>query len=281
VIVNDVVYVKTFQKMNNYPQIVKDIHDEFNIAGERLLQESLEILKKSETVDLDKAHRLNEAGFVNNPLLKQAAKIEEETRSASYIANLVMEYKLKYPNNKFISQDDVEKICKKYNLVFGNAEQYIGFVPAKNLSDIEVFKKNSRVEDRHHISDVVFSYSSQSELHKKFEQKLKSMDYKISDSLLRTNHSGSLKDYLSWSFIKEIVHINSFKSVKISAFDIVAPKKDMISKEKHSKLKSLFATKFSVVPDPVVLYPVQMGYIIVTAWGDEASDPLVANEQMN
>jgi len=55
----------------------------------------------------------------------------------------------------------------------------------------------------------------------------------------------------------------------------------MITNEKYAKLKGLFAPVFSVAPDPVVLYPVEKGYIIVTAWGDEASDPLVANEQMN
>lgn len=35
------------------------------------------------------------------------------------------------------------------------------------------------------------------------------------------------------------------------------------------------------IPDPVVLYPVREGYLIVTAWGDEASDPDVVNEVNN
>lgn len=35
------------------------------------------------------------------------------------------------------------------------------------------------------------------------------------------------------------------------------------------------------VPDPVVLCPVHRGYLIITAWGDEASDPLVYNEKLN
>ena len=39
------------------------------------------------------------------------------------------------------------------------------------------------------------------------------------------------------------------------------------------------------VPDPVVLAPINFNntnlYCIVTAWGDEASDPLVVNESNN
>lgn len=35
------------------------------------------------------------------------------------------------------------------------------------------------------------------------------------------------------------------------------------------------------IPDPVVLQPVKGGYLILTAWGDEASDPLVVNQNFN
>ena len=34
-------------------------------------------------------------------------------------------------------------------------------------------------------------------------------------------------------------------------------------------------------PDPVVLQPVNEGYLIVCAWGDEASDELVVNSINN
>ena len=35
------------------------------------------------------------------------------------------------------------------------------------------------------------------------------------------------------------------------------------------------------IPDPVVLQPVKGGYLIITAWGDEASDEIVVNQKMN
>lgn len=35
------------------------------------------------------------------------------------------------------------------------------------------------------------------------------------------------------------------------------------------------------IPDPVVLQPIKNGYLIITAWGDEASDELVVNQINN
>jgi hypothetical protein len=35
------------------------------------------------------------------------------------------------------------------------------------------------------------------------------------------------------------------------------------------------------IPDPVVLKAVKDGYLILAAWGDEASDPIVVNEINN
>jgi len=62
---------------------------------------------------------------------------------------------------------------------------------------------------------------------------------------------------------------------------ICAPKKDMDLK--GLKKLGLFFQSFTTVtfPDPVVLQPVKGGFLIVTAWGDEASDELVINSINN
>lgn len=55
-----------------------------------------------------------------------------------------------------------------------------------------------------------------------------------------------------------------YKAVKRRyGFCICAPKKDIS------------------IPDAVVLQTVEDGYLIVTAWGDEAADEIVVNEKMN
>jgi len=60
---------------------------------------------------------------------------------------------------------------------------------------------------------------------------------------------------------------------------ICAPIKDMDT----SGLEIIDGYKLikKYIPDPVVLQPVRGGYLILTAWGDEASDPIVVNEINN
>ncbi|MCW3111368.1 MAG: hypothetical protein JWQ09_5874 [Segetibacter sp.] len=277
---------KNFSKMDTqtkpYPQVVQDIHNEFNNAGERLLQESLDIIEKAEKIDLNKASRLNSVGFSNNPLLAKANKIEAETRTPALMAQIVLNYQKKYPLYKFISNADIDKICKKYNLVRGNTEQFIGFVPEKNLSEIEKFTNQYSVSPRVFINNIRFKYTYQQGLQKVFLDKLKSNNNFIrKEDFSYYRASFDDKSDFEHYYIKEYVGIESIEKVNVPPFDICAPKKDMISNEKWYAIKGLLSLTVSVAPDPVVLYPVEHGAIIVTAWGDEASDPLVLNEQMN
>ena len=40
-------------------------------------------------------------------------------------------------------------------------------------------------------------------------------------------------------------------------------------------------SKFQVETDPIVLFKVNGGYLIVTAWGDEANHDFVVNNKLN
>lgn len=62
-------------------------------------------------------------------------------------------------------------------------------------------------------------------------------------------------------------------------FSIAAPMKDFTLAPGEEIKGRRIVTK--AVPDPVVLCAVAEGYLIVTAWGDEASDPLIQNELNN
>jgi len=70
--------------------------------------------------------------------------------------------------------------------------------------------------------------------------------------------------------------------VKKAPWEIVAPEKDFILD------RSYFINEYHIadtIEDPVVLCPVSYKgdkyYLIVTAWGDEASDVNVVNERMD
>lgn len=56
--------------------------------------------------------------------------------------------------------------------------------------------------------------------------------------------------------------------------EICAPVKDMETKGTRRKGHRIY-------DDPVVLQPVNGGYLVVTAWGNEASDENVINHNQN
>ena len=60
---------------------------------------------------------------------------------------------------------------------------------------------------------------------------------------------------------------------------ICAPVKDMDST--GLEVAEGYKLQKKHIPDPVVLQPVKNGYLILTAWGDEASDELVVNQKFN
>ena len=69
----------------------------------------------------------------------------------------------------------------------------------------------------------------------------------------------------------------SFPPKEDADYKICAPVKDMQMYNSHIDDK----TKQVVDDDPIVLYPVKDGYIIVSAWGGESNDEKVVNQKMN
>jgi hypothetical protein len=59
--------------------------------------------------------------------------------------------------------------------------------------------------------------------------------------------------------------------VEVIGLQICAPQKDMNLDGMRVDGHQILAPRL----DPVILQPVEQGFIIVTAWGDEAEDPLV------
>ena len=71
--------------------------------------------------------------------------------------------------------------------------------------------------------------------------------------------------------------INSFDSEGMHIQDDVFLTNDHKTQELTDEIRSQLYQAY----DPIVLAKVQGGYLVVTAWGDEASDPDVHNENLN
>lgn len=260
---------------SKYPSVVDQIHNEFAIAGETLLNEALEILAGVPESSIEKAERLKKLGF------KQVTEIHkaEAVKITKEAADLIKYYQQYYPNNKFITEQQVKTICHKYNLVCGGVDRFRGFVPEVKLKEIEGFK--IRKEDDGIIMSngmclvggkIIRSGNYYHVFKTNSDKEFDRYGYAFQSNDGESFYSGDTKNVFGYKNRGD-VRCTAEPSLKICA-----PVKDMDIK--GMELKDGYRLE-KHIPDPVVLRAVKGGYLILAAWGDEASDELVVNQKMN
>lgn len=215
----------------------KEIHDEFCLASDNLLEEVKQVLQ-----DDFEADRLKELGFKS---IKKVSDREDVLTKRRY-AETVAYYRQKYPFRKFLLQLSVEAICKKYGLLCGDVHNFTGEIPQKNVEEILSFKV--RDEDRPESDDT--TWFSSGRMGEKFD-KFFLCEGKWCEEKVESTHREKI-------------------TLKICAPEAMFNKKNLN-----------VVDGYMLVSDPIVLQPVKGGYLIVTAWGDEATDEIVVNEGMN
>lgn len=216
---------------------VQKIHNDFFTAGDKIINAAKAIIEKG-LLEKGNAIKLMELGFTQCAEVKKHQILKglvDSGDKASYYAQ-------KYPTAKFITRKQVDKICKKYKLLFGDVGIYTGSIPQKNINEILAFKVND--EDLDEAYNLNFF-----------------------SPLLLPRYFGMPEEPKKETPVEEKKYVRSLK--------ICAPKTMM-----NMQGQKIFGNE--IVPeDPIVLHPVKDGFLIVTAWGNEASDELVVNEQMN
>jgi len=237
-----------------------EILNEIDVKHQELLDSSKiikEQLSNSEKLE-KKSERLRKLGFSNSYEVTQIRGAIKEAKKNLVLIQTVEKYAIEYPNQKFITKNMMIDICNKYDLKHGPVEGYIGPVPEKNLKEIEKFK-------------------------------VKEEDISIlrKDSWATTGWAKSRK--AKWTpeqrtalFKGKIVKAGPYNDqYKIShGFIIMAPK-ELWSSRYDVKGNAIIERKPVVDRDPIVLKEVADGYLIITAWGPEASDELVVNPKQN
>ena len=233
--------------------VIKEIHNSFyNFQGE-IIQRihnpknfntfNEELIKKYEAL-VKLGFTSGETFLKGEEELKRKQKLDSEQYNLNRLESPIVYFSKKYPLYKFISVEGVNFIRNKYNLSIGTVDLYIGDIPDKNLEAILNFK----IEDE----DCLYLLQN----------------YRHNGSLKDENES-SFKDY-NKSYLNDL----TFKKAPL---EIVAPLKDFKVKEVIKPIED--------IEDPIVLQPVYYHntkyYLIVTAWGEEASDELVVNKIFN
>lgn len=252
-------------------QIIEEIHESFFTEVDKLLADA-KIAKSLDTDKqglIDKCARLKSLGFTNTKEVKEAQteiyrlyELKKENEIKKTLMEAIQYFSFKYPNYKFITEESVKKICQKYGLIYGEIRNYLGTVPDKNLAQMEQFKIDE-IDELFFYEEMFWGFGGLRSMGRKYITRI---EY---DSYHQKRQEGHPDYRLS-------------VTCAIAPLEIAAPIKDF--NMEGMEIKDFKISKIEI-HDPVVLKPVifkkEKFYLIVTAWGIEASDANVINEKMN
>ncbi len=281
--------------------LIKMIHAEFDTAEDRLLKQANEILAtaKESITDISevekKADRLKKLGFIKTPTVEKASIVEKERndieKTISFTeeqAKTIQEYKVKYPYLKFLTESELDIICKKYGLIYAPIENFIKDVPDKNITEIEnatPLRAEDTAKNEKYIIIKKFWYDCPQEVRNFLKGKIPykgygdnntSPDEQTMELIARNNgYSGDYKGYIFKSAtIHEVIRDNKlFICAPPSHFDL-----SNLSQE--SEL-GFFKVETREIKDPIVFRYCRGGIQVLSKWGLEGEDQMLLNETLN
>jgi hypothetical protein len=223
--------------------------------------ESTFIKKKHDIGDFKgKADFLTQCGFTNSIATKLYSDI-------AYRPFDPENYERKYGGiYKFIFESQLERVCEKYDLYVRRVNQFIGDIPEKNIKEMMKFKV--------YLQDLPIKIPNEAWLN----------TYEI--NVIPNSFNPAAGSQINLSNVGKIEAISASRNRVI--IQIAAVKK-MFSEEafKESQARIIENEGYEPPPknkvelDPIVLCKVKGGYLVITAWGDEANDELVVNQNNN
>lgn len=261
---------KTIPKKQSILEIVAEIHNSFNTAAQKVLEETV-LPEAPSQQELETSSKLVAAGFTAVPLVTEVNEKNIKIAKTKSELEVISHYQQRYPQYKFIFLDQVLDLCQKYNLVLAPVHRYKGDVPLKNLEEIMNFKVLDE-DKRFYFKDMI-------DYHNPFPQRRRYQDI-TSSEIINEKSYNSIHDSMR-GFSSYRATIDNHYSFGVVPSYICAPEKDIIVDE-NSKIEKGVLME---IPDPVALHFVMKngyrGFLIKTAWGPEASDEVVVNQKMN
>lgn len=231
--------------MNTQNELVLEIQNEFNTSSNKILDEFSKIVHP-QTETIETLEKLQKTGFCNCENYLDLKRLENKNKNLYDLNEYIGYLKLKYPTYKFISYEQVQEICVKYGLVLGHSRYFKGNIPENNIKDILNFKVNDE--------DIKYRRN----------ENYKNYYFNYNNLCLYSDFSSGFSYYKKDDYIP-------------CEFFICAPIDQMIIDNENIVDNEI---KFEN-EDPIVLCPVKFGFLIVTAWGPEAKDEKIFNEQHN
>lgn len=251
---------------------------------------------------------------------KRLDEIKKENAKKLLLKEAIDYFTQKYPCNRFITVEKVYEICEKYGLVLGKNSDYKGEVPSKNLQHILNFKLDSEIDALYVCGLRLYYCSSDKGIQINVGFSFGYITILIDNSIYNGNiietfkkfqeikdiECGSKKDLENISeflqmlfcrneniegvtYTKHIFGNSSDSSSYQHLYSITKANLEMVAPVTDFDMsnKRVVGHQLTDIPakDPIVLQPVcyknEKYYLIVTAWGLEASDESVLNPVMN
>lgn len=288
-------------------RIVEKIHNEFYSMDAVIDTKLQKEIKDAYDTDKQELYEsMTNLGFKNSKLNNtfDSKKLQQKEE----LNDLLNEYSVSYPGYKFITDEKIQELCKKYNLLLCSPDLYIGDIPLKNQKDIANFKsKHPEIKmsfcdkpDIERIKDQVYQLAR--DINYGFPHIVSDNDIIKCISAIKNNlEAATIFEDIGYIAIELVNYINSKSihkieiiyrpEITINSEIFIAATKDLIDiKEGYSitedhivKYKSQYdySTPEPEFSDPIVFKKLKRGAVIITAWGEEASDELVVNENHN
>lgn len=286
--------ITTKQKKEN--EIVLKIHNEIDSAQDRLLAEANLLIGENSVSNsmLSKVQRLKNLGFNNTEEVRSTNEKLVINNMTTVLANTIKYYKETYPFLKFLTIEEFEKICDKYNLIYAPVTNYKKDVPEDNILEIESAQVLLRKDEQKNMTLLRVQSSNRCESDLTTDERKLIYDtgfYVETESL--NEHSG-VYGYSPEVFVSKLlnrkidfrwssIHCDAISTVDKQGLFIAAPKShfDVDGLTEVGK-KGFFKKILLPEPkDPIVFRFVNGGLQILSKWGLEGDDLRLNSFEIN
>lgn len=285
-----------------------NVLEQFNLKSTKegeieILKAQLEEYKEANDSIYKKIDSLKNLGFVNTPTAKTSLEklkikeeefklkisaIEKQIKLTKKIKELTDMYALKYPTFKFVDNNTMISIMKKYSLVMGEAFTYCKEIPDRALGIIESF--SGEIKESKTFVGIYREYSRGYSFGRSYQIKQRGSIKQLKKEECNEEY---YSEYLTGVFeitgLKMIAPFSHFELPNECEFDgrceyfeapIIKLNKDTRKLEFNVDEVNEIERQKEVL-DPIACLEVKGGYIILDAWDEEADIPEIQNPMIN
>lgn len=255
----------------NQQMLIKELHEaianyQTNIINKHDItsaEESLRIYNKELAQEKKKLQKYNDAGFnrlgINDRIRSLSRNINDKRdilHTMRSLYNARNYFRSAYPNAKFITLGELNRLSKKYGLVIHNTNRYIGNLPDEQLNKILKFKVKE--EDRFYYYYDAWDGGA---TRQKYNH--------IPTMICNKDDVNKKPTSLTHTLIEDT---STFIMASVNDFDLSGMRLDKYNEP-------------LIHEDPIVfkrvIYDGEIYALVIAAWGPEASEPSIVNEKLN